>query len=323
MLAFALAALIAAPEAPVTLSLLFRGLATQNPADDWTPYDNSGSYTGVWGTDFQISTTSVVGPYSIQFVSGTPAGAPALRSNYQPVEASAVYNVWARLRATSVAASRVWECRVFWFTETFTAISDATFFLDELDTADTWQIVGGQVTAPSTAKWARIVIAKANLAFDGFLDETSLDRAARHIRGRRATSDQSINSGAETTIIYNTADVSDGASLNTSTGDITIQYPGTWQLNWNATLLSVADAKQAYTALYHVPFGGAETLITYGNVSVMGAAGNPTVVGSYTMRLGVKDVIRIKVFHDHGSARNLDDQKDSTFSFTCIDGVQE
>jgi len=200
----------------------------------------------VLGTDIDVSTTVVKSAaQSLHFLNTTPAANPILTTrDFIPVNPSRSYSWRAEIRADSVTATHKVIYQVYWFQADKTA--SAVTVYDTVNNAivaaaNTWEVVSGVITAPSDAAYAKIRIAKVNLAFNAYFDSVDFRPAVPRWRATR-TAALTLVDTVNTVIAWDTTDEVD-ATVNTSTGVVTILVSGVYLISSKVALTSVPSGQ--------------------------------------------------------------------------------
>jgi hypothetical protein len=130
----------------------------------------------------------------------------------------------------------------------------------------------------------------------------SSDFGSRVIAGRfTRASAQSVPNATQTTVIFDTeAENSGGLSLDNTTGIVTVQEPGYYYVSALTAFDNIDDADRSLTYLYVNSTSVARWDSYSSNENDSPSSGGATVV-----KLSAGDEIKVNVFHDEGTNRNL------------------
>lgn len=273
------------------------------PPDGWTVS------TGTWGTHLTHSTTGGIhGGAYIQFDPTTLVAAEIESANFFPVTKSRYYDVSAIIGATGTTNLGAHEIFVDWYDDAESLISTstvATITIASKHSASGATREGSQVAAPSTAVLAKLRL-KQNVDTGGGasnvrVHDVSFTLAPCFWQASRITSVQSVASGAFDDVIYNSQDIANACGLDTSTGIVTVREPGCYQVSAAVAVTSIGDGKIAVAG---ISVNGATTPIQGVQIPA-GAASTVLAMVSCMVRLAAQDTVKVRLYHDHGSNRDI------------------
>jgi len=123
------------------------------PPDAWTVA------SGSWGTDFVRTTTSFSGGFSVSVTSGTPGGR-LLGSQFVSVTEGQLYGATLRYyQPTGTVGSTGAQMELRWYSSSFVEIFAARVIL-EGTSVGSWTVLPAYVTAPTGARYARLLIGR-------------------------------------------------------------------------------------------------------------------------------------------------------------------
>jgi len=126
--------------------------------DQWTvtTYPTAGSGAGVAALD---STTQIEGLYALKFTSAGDGGGYAV-SDYFSVREGAILSLTAQIQSSVATVRNVIE--VIWYTSAKAQISTSTIYDNSATNPTSWAEKSGDVTVPSTARFAKIRVTGCN-----------------------------------------------------------------------------------------------------------------------------------------------------------------
>ena len=122
---------------------------------------------GTWGTDMDRETSVVeAGANAIHYID-TATTSVRVASDYYPVVAGSPYRISALMQQDDISSQDV-TFSLAWFTAAKGYISGTFIFKDNLPDVDTWYELSGILNAPSTARFARILLGRATASFNAY-----------------------------------------------------------------------------------------------------------------------------------------------------------
>lgn len=287
------------------------------PPEAWEVTDFGTSYLPIWGVDLQLERSGKVGPYAVRFE--PTAHDVALLAQLQPVEGGARHTVWARLMADDITSANSFTVSALWYDANKELLAFEGVSVDALLAVDEWEVVGKVITAPSGARFGRVILVKnAGNEFTGWLDEAALDRTTPCFEAER-TSAQSVASGTTPTavIVWDYVAIEDGVDIDDTTGVVTVRRPGAWVIEACATLDDLAGQSKAWLEIWWHRGEGGGYLKRLGDISHVGGPGarDARVSVRATIDLHTRDYFEVRVVHNHGSSRNLLGSIDTSQTF--------
>ncbi|NIU03758.1 MAG: hypothetical protein GWO40_05570 [Gammaproteobacteria bacterium] len=237
---------------------------------------------GTLGTDVVFDTSqSLTGGKSIRFPSTASANctvasdimliddpSPTGASNLSTTE----YFVRAHARASSVAANKDIAISVGFYTIGMGAASTTVLFNNNLAAADTWQSIGGVVSAPggpTEYRKMRIFVQRpTDYDFDAYIDSVEVRRCPPYYRGVDS-SGTFTNAFASPTWSQQYAN-----RLSESAGVVTISQPGLYTASGSCIIAStdsLADGDMFGCRVGFRPTASANYTYFYGNLTAPAA----------------------------------------------------
>lgn len=267
---------------------------------------------GQWSYDMDESTSVFkTGIRSLWFknTATTPIALQDRRDNMVPVEAGRRFKAWAVFQADRNASGQNVDAAIRWYAaDRETLISSSTIYGSPVTTAGDWQRADVVATVPSGASFARRYFGRSHsgTSFDAYFDEIQMAPAVPLWEVFMSPSTQSIPDSTETTVKYDIYDHLVDCTYAPTTGRITITVPGTYSITANARLTGLDDGD---TVQGYLRVNGA--LSRYGSeyeVHAAGGAGTGIAnigVVAPTVDLNVGDFVEFRIWHNHGSSRNV------------------
>jgi hypothetical protein len=274
------------------------------PPDGWTVV------TGTWNTHLSHSPTGGIHGGAYLEFSPTDAVAAEIEStDYFAVNKSRYYDVSAIIGASGATNLGSFLTYVDWYNDAESLVSTTTVSTTTIGGGHTGagaQREGAQVQAPATAVLAKLrlkqnvdTVSTANAVR---VHDTHFTLAPAFWQASRITTDQTgIATATWTDVVYNSEDAANAANLATGTGIVTVYEPGCYQINAAAAVGSLGDGKLAVVG---VSVNGATTPIQGVQIPT-GAASTVLATVSCMVRLAAQDTVKVRIYHDHGSNRDV------------------
>lgn len=159
--------------------------------------------------------------------------------------------------------------------------------------------------SPSDARYAHVRIQRPiNHPGKLWVDRVRMHEIAPTFSVYRSGSNQTgVATSTATTVQFATENYDLGSDYDTSTYTLTVPYDSDWQLEAAVTISQLGAAAKAYASIYK---NGSEYrrggLVTNGTA---GAADVTCIVSTASARFSLGDAITVKIWHDHGSNRDV------------------
>lgn len=257
-----------------------------------------------WADDFDYnqSTPNLIGDGSVEYLNDTPTGDPGLEYEiFHPVEGGGPYRVWTIVQADSVAGGDTVTLTIEWFTAAKASISSDDIYDAVLPGTGAWYDLSGTVNAPSTARFCKVRVVKANNNFTMLMDYINHARTPIAFRSYRSGLAVSVNATTLTKVGMNT-DEYDYGSVHDDSSNLRFDVPvnGVYSLSAGVSFSFMSSGEFAYVNLRKNGAGYIHTGSAYPveNGAVRAKAFEPGII------LSQGDYIEVYVWHDSGAPRN-------------------
>lgn len=200
------------------------------------PPDGWDMYAGAWATDAEFSTTTALaGVSSVRLPNAT-----GKLAQWVPVQKGKTYQAemtW------SASASNAAQMVVYWFqADRVTPASTASSTVLNDTTGTTWITSRATVSAPTDARWARMVLQRSAGAASVWIDSVGWALAMPGFRAYRASTGQALTEGGYTKVAFNAEDYDYRGSH--SSGTFTAPEAGMYRFQAQVTAQSDTAAQR-------------------------------------------------------------------------------
>jgi hypothetical protein len=170
---------------------------------------------------------------------------------------------------------------------------------------DTWQWFGGFFASPSaSARWGRVVIDKAAVAFNAYWDQVIIERYQPGFYGILGAAGQSIPSASWNTITftYTSGDYERFPGVGAGSPGVWVcTIPGHYFCTFTCAMDTFSDGTQLWSRI-RIDRADGDTEWYYGSKISMSGSVDASVNVNAIIDLVPGDQIRFQVWHNEGSA---------------------
>jgi len=203
---------------------------------------------GTWGTDMDRETSVVeAGANAIHYID-TATTSVRVASDYYPVVAGSPYRISALMQQDDISSQDV-TFSLAWFTAAKGYISGTFIFKDNLPDVDTWYELSGILNAPSTARFARILLGRATASFNAYSAYAKIEPHPVCFDAYLSAASTNYNKAAA--VVCDTELFDYGSAYATGTGLFTAPADGIYTFNAQITVTLSSAGEWAAAWFWH------------------------------------------------------------------------